>query len=330
MRRDTSRDDSDHHESFQPTDDILEKRRANLSQRIGKARLQLDSLTSLHSSYQTSRENLSQWRSEIHQQIQQAYQTSLNELNQTFEQLDRIRSTFFHLQQDPFSLKEQSFEMKSNLSLLKNAEFSFAVDRVDQLEGQIELLKLSKSSSQRSNDHPTIPCRLLIARDQYTKHWNVYQNAIDRIDGQTPECVLICPFVLLEELIENENEIRILIDQSYLSNIRPHTSRMSKDYDLVQLHLAQESCPQSTERVIKIVGHDSKKIFLCLKEIYSICDQQGSFRFPHRIDSSDHWSFSRKTLNIITLQSCSLQSIKSASLRWSSRFIISASIIIVQ
>ena len=236
-------------------DEIREKRRSNLSQRIRKARLQLDSLTNLQSSYSTTRDHLIRWRSKMIEEIHQAHQTSTDELNQTFEQCQRLRS-----HPDGY--------------LWKNAEFSFDFHPVNQLDGQLELLKLSNSSSKSSTKSSTIQCRLLIRRDRFDIHWPFYENLVQRIDGQTSiESILICPLEILDEIIQDENEIRILIDQSYLTAIRSQMSRMSKDFDLVQLQSAQESCPQSTERVIKIIGHDSKKVFDCLKEIYSICSQ---------------------------------------------------------
>lgn len=281
-------------------DEIREKRRANLSQRIRKARLQLDSLTNLQSSYSATRENLVHWRSKMIEQIHQAHQTSLDELNDTFQQFHRMRSTF-----DRLHPEENSW---------KNAEFSFDFHRVNQLEGQIELLKLSDCPSERSTNPSAIPCRLLIHREQFQVIWSFYENFLHRIDGPTSESILICPLEILEEIIRNENEIRILIDQSHLTIIRPQISRLSKDYDLVQLQLAQECCPQSTERVIKIIGHDPKKIFGCLQEIFSISLQQGSPFFRSMSCPSTCVPF-RKTVHFGSLPSGEFQPVESSYVR---------------
>lgn len=269
-------------------DQIREKRRSNLSQRICSARNQLDSLTNLQTSYSTCKEDLIRWRSKLIEQIHLAHQTSIDELNETFQ---RIRS-------------EENFG--------SNVEFSFDFQRVDQLDGQLELLKLSESSTKR----PTIQCRLLIHRDQFDVNGNFYENFLHRIDGQTStESILICPIEILEEILQNENEIRILIDQTFLTSIRTQISRMSKDFDLVQLQPAQESCPQSTERVIKIIGHDPKKIFACLKEIYSICLQQGFCFLLFLFVKSQKSNSFRKTNVIDSLQSEQFKSIKNSFIR---------------
>ena len=288
-------------ENSSTIDEIREKRRANLSQRIRKARLQLDSLTNLQSSYATTRENLVHWRSKMLEQIHQAHQTSLDELNDTFQQFHRMRSTFDRLHPEE--------------NLWKNAEFSFDFHRVNQLEGQLELLKLSDCPSEPStNPAAAIPCRLLIHREQFQVNWNFYENFLHRIDGPTSESILVCPLEILEEIIRSENEIRILIDQSHLTVIRPQISRMSKDFDLVQLQPAQESCPQSTERVIKIIGHDPKKILACLQEIFSISLQQGS-PFFRSMDFPFICSPFRKTVHLGSLPSDELQPVESSSVR---------------
>ncbi|CAF2940573.1 unnamed protein product [Rotaria sp. Silwood2] len=49
---------------------------------------------------------------------------------------------------------------------------------------------------------------------------------------------------------------------------------MRINYDLILLQPAQECCPQSSERVIRIICNDPRKMVSCLEEIYTICCQQ--------------------------------------------------------
>ena len=268
------------------SDEFLENRRSTLLRRTNTAHVQLESLSSLDSSYQTCREHLRHWRSQMLEQINQAHQTSLTELTRTYEQLNRIRSTIDHLAEQATSPSE----LESHLDLLRHAEFTFDFTRANQLEGQLELLKLSRSPSslatqRRTVDSSAIRCRLLVPRDR-----SVPNPSIVKIDCQTSECLLICPLECLYELIVNENELRLLIDQSYLPAVRSQISRMLTEYDLVLLQPAQEPCPQSTERVLKIIGHDSTKIFACVEDLYTICNQQGKHR-EREVDSIRHVVF---------------------------------------
>jgi hypothetical protein len=57
-------------------------------------------------------------------------------------------------------------------------------------------------------------CRLLVPQDRYVSDVFFYDELIKRIDCQTPECILVCPFDLLNALLENDDEVRILIDHS--------------------------------------------------------------------------------------------------------------------
>ena len=249
-------------------EEFLEHRRSTLLRRTSDARLRLDSLSSLDSSYRTCREDLRQWRVKLLAEIDQAHQSSLTDLTRTYEQLNHIRATVDTLAQQASS----SSELESHLDLLRHAEFTFDFTRANQLEGRLELVKLCKPSSSRRRtvDPSSIRCRLLVPRDRA-----VSNPSISKIDCQTSECLLICPLECLYELIVNENELRLLIDQSYLPAIRSQTQRMLSEHDLVLLQPAQESCPQSTERVMKIIGHDPTKIFACVEDLLSICSQQG-------------------------------------------------------
>ncbi|CAF0844688.1 unnamed protein product [Adineta steineri] len=268
------------------SEELLEKRRLTLMSRTRTARTQLDSLSLLDSSYDTCRQTLRQWRSQMLDQITKVHETSLSELNHTYEQLNRFRSTIVNLlnEQDtndhsPSQTTQLSY-IESSLNTLRNAEFTFDFDHANQLDGDLQLLKLSNPQQQqqqqqhRSFNKSNTKCRLLVPHDRYVSDVFFYDDLITRIDCQTDECILICPFDLLSELLGNDEEVRILIDQTYLPSIGTQAQRMRNDYDLIVLQPAQECCPQSSERVIRIICHDSTKMLLCLEEIYTICSQQ--------------------------------------------------------
>ena len=257
-------------------EELLEKRRLTLLSRTHAARLQLDSLSLLDSSYDTCRQSLRQWRLQMLDQMNKAHETSLSELNNAYEQLNRFRSTIGNvLNEQP--LNDQSLtHIQSSLNTLRQAEFTFDFDRANQLNGELQLLKLSNPQQQfRSFNKSNTKCRLLVPQDRYVSDVFFYDELISRIDCQTPECILVCPFDLLNELLENDDEVRILIDQTYLPSLGAQAQRMRIDYDLILLQPAQECCPQSSERVIRIICHDRTKMLLCLEDIYTICSQQG-------------------------------------------------------
>jgi hypothetical protein len=259
-------------------EELLEKRRLTLLSQTHAARLQLDSLSLLDSSYDTCRQTLRQWRLQIVDQINKAHETSLAELNNAYEQLNHFRSTIDNLLNEQESNDQslaQLTHIESSLNTLRQAEFSFDFDRASQLNGELQLLKLSNPQQQyRSFNKSNTKCRLLVPQDRYVSDVFFYDELITRIDCQTPECILVCPFDLLNELLENDDEVRILIDQTYLPLIGTQAQRMRMDYDLILLQPAQECCPQSSERVIRIICNDRTKMLLCLEEIYTICSQQ--------------------------------------------------------
>jgi hypothetical protein len=149
-------------------EELLEKRRLTLLSRTHAARLQLDSLSLLDSSYDTCRQTLRQWRLQMLDQINKAHETSLAELNNAYEQLNHFRSTIDNLLNEQES-NDQSLvkltHIESSLNTLRQAEFSFDFDRASQLNGELQLLELSN-----------------------------LQQLIRRINCQTPECILVCPF----------------------------------------------------------------------------------------------------------------------------------------
>jgi hypothetical protein len=258
-------------------EELLEKRRLTLISRTRAARLQLDSLSLLDSSYETSRQILRQWRSQLLDQINKAHETSLSDLNNAYEQLNCFRSTIGNLLNEQDTNGQSLSQIESSLNTLRNAEFSFDFDRASQLDGELQLLKLSNPQQQfRSFNKSNTKCRLLIPHDRYVSDVFFYDELITRIDYQTPECILVCPFDLLSELLGNDEEVRILIDQTYLPSIGTQAQRMRIDYDLILLQPAQECCPQSSERVIRIICNDPTKLLLCLEEVYTICSQQGN------------------------------------------------------
>ncbi len=264
-------------------EELLEKRRLTLLSRTRAARLQLDSLSLLDSSYDTSRQTLRQWRSQMLDQINKSHETSLSELNNAYEELNRFRSTITNLlnEQDindhSLSQSTQLSHIETSLNTLRNTEFAFDFDRSSQLEGELQLLKLSNPRQQlRSLNKSDTKCRLLIPHDRHVSDVFFYDELITRIDCQTPECILVCPFDLLSELLGNDEEVRVLIDQTYLPSIGTQAQRMRIDYDLSLLQPAQECCPQSSERVIRIISNDRTKLLLCLEEVYTICNQQGN------------------------------------------------------
>ncbi|CAF0881326.1 unnamed protein product [Rotaria sp. Silwood1] len=262
-------------------EELLEKRRSTLISRTRAARLQLDSLSLLDTSYDTSRQTLRQWRSQMLDQINKAHETSLSQLNDAYEQINRFRSTIVNRlneqnTNDHLLLPStQLTQIESSLNTLRHAEFTFDFDRARQLEGELQLLKLSNPQQQfRSFNKSNTKCRLLVPHDRYVSDVFFYDDLITRIDCQTPECILVCPFDLLSDLLGNDEEVRILIDQTYLPSIGIQAQRMRIDYGLVLLQPAQECCPQSSERVIRIICKDSTKMLSCLEEIYTICSQQ--------------------------------------------------------
>ncbi|UJR35064.1 hypothetical protein I4U23_027840 [Adineta vaga] len=257
-------------------EELLEKRRSTLLSRTQTARTQLDSLSLLDSSYDTCRQTLRQWRSQMLDQINTAHETSLSELNNAYEQLNRFRSTIINLLNEQDTIDHSFSHIESSLNTLRNAEFTFDFDRASQLEGDLQLLKLSNPQRQhlRSFNKSNTKCRLLVPHDRYVSDVFFYNDLITRIDCQTAECILVCPFDLLSELLGNDEEVRILIDQTYLPSIGMQAQRMRMDYDLLLLQPAQECCPQSSERVVRIICKDAVKLMLCLEEIYTICCQQ--------------------------------------------------------
>jgi hypothetical protein len=274
-------------------EELLEKRRLTLLSRTHAARLQLDSLSLLDSSYDTCRQTLRQWRLQMLDQINKAHETSLAELNNAYEQLNHFRSTIDNLLNEQES-NDQSLvkltHIESSLNTLRQAEFSFDFDRASQLNGELQLLKLSNPQQQfRSFNKSNTKCRLLVPQDRYVSDVFFFDELITRIDCQTPECILVCPFDLLNELLENDDEVRILIDQTYLPLIGTQAQRMRIDYDLILLQPAQECCPQSSERVIRIVCNDRTKMLLCLEEIYTICSQQSKIKISSNL--TVHWNY---------------------------------------
>lgn len=260
------------------SNDLLEKRRLTLLSRTRHARIQLDSLSLLDTSYETCRQNLRQWRCQTTEQINKAHETSLSELNNAYEQLNRFRSTIENLLNEP-QTSSQISTIESSLNTLRHAEFSFDFQQACQLDGQLQLLKLSNSQQDKYhllNKSNTI-CRLLVSQDRYVPDVFFSDDFVKRIDCQTNECILICPFDLLDELLSSDQDIRILIDQTYLPTIGTQAPRIRIDYELSLLQPAQECCPLSTERVIRIICQQKNKLLACLEEIYTICSQQRNF-----------------------------------------------------
>lgn len=264
-------------------EELIEKRRSTLISRINSARLQLDSLSLLDTSYDTCRQTLRQWRSQMLDEISKAHEKSLTQLNDAYDQINRFRSNIVNLiNEDNIndSNELESIQLKnieSNVNRLRYAEFAFNFDHARNLKGELQLLKLFHPRQQsRSFDKANTKCRLLVPCDRYVSDVLFYNDLITRVDCKTPECILVCPFDLLGELLGNHEEVRILIDQTYLPLIGAQAQRMQIDYDLNLLQPAQECCPQSTERVIGIICKETTKILLCLEEIYTICSQQGN------------------------------------------------------
>ena len=75
---------------------LLEKRRSTLLSRTQAARAQLDSISLLDSSYDTCRQTLRQWRSQMLDQINTSHETSLSELNNAYEQLNRFFQSYIN------------------------------------------------------------------------------------------------------------------------------------------------------------------------------------------------------------------------------------------
>ncbi|CAF3435413.1 unnamed protein product [Rotaria socialis] len=262
-------------------EELLEKRRLTLISRARAARAQLDSLSLLDTSYDTCRQTLRQWRSQTLDEINRAHETSLSQLNDAYEQINRFRSNLLsHLNEHNtndqlLSPSAQLTHVESSLNTLNHAEFTFDFDRARKFEGELQLLKLSRPQQQsRPFNKSNTKCRLLVPCDRYVSDVFFYDDLITRIDCQTPECILVCPFDLLGELLGNDEEVRILIDQTYLPSIGTQAQRMRNEYDLLLLQPAQECCPQSSERVITIICKNPTKMLSCLEEIYTICSQQ--------------------------------------------------------
>jgi len=99
-------------------------------------------------------------RQTLHQwrQINKAHETSLSELNH-FRPITGNLSN----EQQPNDQLFTHIQWGSNT--LRQAEFSFDFDRASQLNGELQLLELSN-----------------------------LQQLIRRINCQTPECILVCPF----------------------------------------------------------------------------------------------------------------------------------------
>lgn len=252
--------------------ETIEKRRLTLLRRVHAARLQLDSLFLLDQTYETSRQTLRQWRTDILQELNQIHHKSLEDLKNSFEELNRFRLLFNESQITEHSLKH----LQSNLHSLRERDFSLDIHRASQLEENLQLLKLSNPTDQQFHLWRTsnIQCRFLISSDRQFPQILFSDQLITRIDCQTPDCILICSLDLLNELFENENDIRLLIDQTYLPSIGIQAQRLRIDYDLILIQPAQECCPLSTERVIRIISNHSKKLIACLEDIYNICHQQ--------------------------------------------------------
>ena len=183
------------------SEELLEKRRSTLLARSCAARLQLDSLSLFDSSYDTCRQTLRQWRLQMLDQITKAHETSLTELNNAYEQLHRFRSTIDNLlneQDKNAQTLTQLTHIESTLNTLHHAEFSFDFNRASQLDGELQLLKLSNQQKQiRPLNKSNTKCRLLVPYDRYVSDVFFYDDLITRIDSQTPECILVCPFDLL-------------------------------------------------------------------------------------------------------------------------------------
>ena len=179
-------------------EELLEKRRLTLLSRTRAARVQLDSLSLLESSYDTCRQSLRQWRLQMLDQITKAHETSLSELNDAYEQLNRFRSTIGNLLNEQQPNDQSLTHIQSSLNTLRQAEFSFDFDRASQLDGELQLLKLSNPQQQqfRSLNKSNTKCRLLVPQDRYVSDVFFYDELITRIDCQTPECILVCPFDL--------------------------------------------------------------------------------------------------------------------------------------
>ena len=257
------------------SDPILEKRRQTLLQRTHAVRFQLHALSTLNTSYQACRDKIYRCRLRMIEQINQIHQESVDELNETYEQLNQIRAVMFNLCNEQ-NLSDQIFEFESNLKILRNALFRIEYDEKHLIRNDSNLLNIVKNSETICYfNRSKINCRLLISRDQWLSNLNIYTQLITRIGYQTPEHVLIFPFDLLNELLVRENEIRLLIDQTYLPSIRSQTQRLIMNYDLIVLQLGQEPCPQSTEFVIRLICHDSDKLFACIEDIYRVCNQLG-------------------------------------------------------
>jgi hypothetical protein len=128
------------------SEELLEKRRLTLLSQTHAARLQLDSLSLLDSSYDTCRHTLRQWLLQMVDQINKAHETYLAELNNAYEQLNHFRSTIDNLINEQESNDQslaQLTHIESSLNTLRQAEFLFDFDRVSQLNGELQLLKLS-------------------------------------------------------------------------------------------------------------------------------------------------------------------------------------------
>ena len=258
-------------------EELIEKRRLTLLARTHAARHQLDSLSLLDSTYETSRQTLRQWRLEMLDQLNKIHQKSLEDLNNTSEEFNRFRSNLLQLFNEQQFTEQSIKHIQSNLNLLRQSEFSFDFHRASQFEDNLQLLKLSHPPDENLpwKRKSNIQCRILIAHDRHLPEILFSDELITKIDCQTADCIVICSLDLLNELFDNEHEIRLLIDQTYLPSVGIQAQRLRMEYELILLQPAQECCPQSTERVIRIIAIDQKKLIACLEDIYHICQQQG-------------------------------------------------------
>ncbi|CAF1363146.1 unnamed protein product [Rotaria sordida] len=145
--------------------------------------------------------------------------------------------------------KELDEMLKNNLKLLKEEHTRRDIQQLeeevayytDQAEKAKEKLAILKESLKRpASDH--------------------YDELITTINFQTPECILVYAFDLLNELLGNDEEVRMFI--------------------------AQECCPQLSERIVRIISNNPSKMLLCLEEIYTICSEQGTFKTRDKNKSS--------------------------------------------
>ncbi|CAF0903419.1 unnamed protein product [Rotaria sordida] len=245
------------------------------------------------------------WSSKMFEKINDLYKSCLNDLKQSYEQLNlfqRLMINILNNENENNLDGNKLLTIEQEICILKCLTYQLDITKV-KIEGKLKLNKYSDNDEceisiddnsyqnkiNQENNKKDFICRILVHRDIINKIENLplvqqfVKMTTDQINQTTPERILtiIGPDYLdvIEKILcsiysssLNQCELRILLHQSYapliLGKLGDRSKILREKYSLHTLTIHPTCAPHSTERVLLIQSLSPEKILSCLQEIF--------------------------------------------------------------